>query len=52
MNRGRHVTNPRERVAAALGARLPISEATMKNRAMARKLARARVQAREGNAVV
>jgi hypothetical protein len=47
----RHVTNPRERVVTALGARLPISEAIMKNRTMARKLERARVQAREAAAI-
>jgi hypothetical protein len=51
MNRGAMFTNPRERVATALGARLPLSEATMKNRTMAAKLERARVQAREAAAI-
>jgi hypothetical protein len=51
MNRGRHVTNPRERVSTALAARLSFLEAIMKNRTMARKFERARVQAREAAAI-
>jgi hypothetical protein len=51
MNRGAMSPKPAGKGLNRVAARLPISEATMNNRTMARKLERARVQAREAAAI-